>query len=678
MDRFRHYGIVVNHLMLAIVFSVFAVVGMPSVAQATFPGQNGRIFWVAGTFSTSSTIMSACPDGTHVKVVVPLASYPSPSPDGTRIAYLKLQLINNQIAVDGVWIANADGSNPVLITNSESLPTWSPDGTKLTFQYPVFYPTLPFPTTPWQPVVADVATKVITPLLSDPSIVGTSPVGVGANVWTPDGTQIFFPGSKNGSHGADVYRVAAGGGIPTRVLGTDDELPYTQWFDISPDGISILEQHQGTDISDMLDETWRYPLDGGSGTKVLENNPNEGTGDEMASYSPDGTKIVFNRVLSEQIMTADPDGSNVALLGGVGSGIGGSFAHWSTNVDGCSDPGDPGAATMKINEVGLGAARFIELLDPADETFPTAQQPYRVVVYDGAGTRQNFQTISSALLQGRDNTKPLLLSTAAADLAYGVTGDVVLSLALPNPGQACFTKGFDEAKVDCVSWGCVTAAVSTSSTRIPAPDAGISAQRQGVGSTTFHLATPTPKATNVAGTAVPACGPGALPTVTGIVPASGTILGGTAVSITGTNFTGATGVTIGGTTATPFTVVNSTTITTTTPAHGAGGASVLVTTPGGTNPANTLFAYSLPVRIAETLVGYSSIQAADAAALTGQTIQVQAETYSENLVFVNPVSIVLKGGYDSTFATNAGTTTVAGSLTISSNGAVVIDNIGIQ
>jgi len=84
------------------------------------------------------------------------------------------------------------------------------------------------------------------------------------------------------------------------------------------------------------------------------------------------------------------------------------------------------------------------------------------------------------------------------------------------------------------------------------------------------------------------------PTVTGISPANGTTLGGTPVTITGTNFTGATGVTIGGTAATGVSVTNDTTITATTPAHTAGAASVVVTTPSGANAANTLFTYVVP------------------------------------------------------------------------------------
>ncbi|OYW70497.1 MAG: cell surface protein, partial [Verrucomicrobia bacterium 12-59-8] len=66
------------------------------------------------------------------------------------------------------------------------------------------------------------------------------------------------------------------------------------------------------------------------------------------------------------------------------------------------------------------------------------------------------------------------------------------------------------------------------------------------------------------------------PTVSSISPSSGPLGGGTAVTITGTNFSASPGVTIGGTPATGITYVNSTTITCTTPAGTAGTASVVV------------------------------------------------------------------------------------------------------
>lgn len=82
-----------------------------------------------------------------------------------------------------------------------------------------------------------------------------------------------------------------------------------------------------------------------------------------------------------------------------------------------------------------------------------------------------------------------------------------------------------------------------------------------------------------------------LPVITVVSPSVGPTIGGTSITITGTNFTGATAVTIGGTAATVVTVVNATTITATTPAGTAGAADVAVTTPGGTGKGIGLFTY---------------------------------------------------------------------------------------
>ncbi|MBK9087653.1 MAG: IPT/TIG domain-containing protein [Holophagales bacterium] len=84
------------------------------------------------------------------------------------------------------------------------------------------------------------------------------------------------------------------------------------------------------------------------------------------------------------------------------------------------------------------------------------------------------------------------------------------------------------------------------------------------------------------------------PTVSDINPSSGTTAGGTTVTITGTNFTGATAVTFGVTAATSYTVNSATQITATTPAHAAGTVDVAVTTPAGTATSTGGFAYVAP------------------------------------------------------------------------------------
>jgi hypothetical protein len=69
------------------------------------------------------------------------------------------------------------------------------------------------------------------------------------------------------------------------------------------------------------------------------------------------------------------------------------------------------------------------------------------------------------------------------------------------------------------------------------------------------------------------------PTVSSVAPSSGPTAGGTAVTITGTDFVSGATVTFGGTAATGVTVVNATTITATTAAHAVGAVDVVVTNP---------------------------------------------------------------------------------------------------
>jgi hypothetical protein len=73
-----------------------------------------------------------------------------------------------------------------------------------------------------------------------------------------------------------------------------------------------------------------------------------------------------------------------------------------------------------------------------------------------------------------------------------------------------------------------------------------------------------------------------VPTVTGLSPTSGLEAGGDSVTLTGTNFTGATSVMFGSNAATNVVVVNATQITVTSPA-GTGTVNVTVTTPDGTS-----------------------------------------------------------------------------------------------
>ncbi|HEX3793996.1 MAG TPA: IPT/TIG domain-containing protein [Acidimicrobiales bacterium] len=93
------------------------------------------------------------------------------------------------------------------------------------------------------------------------------------------------------------------------------------------------------------------------------------------------------------------------------------------------------------------------------------------------------------------------------------------------------------------------------------------------------------------------------PTVTGVSPASGPAAGGTTVTITGSNFNGATKVLIGTVAATSFSVVSSTQITAVSPAQAAATHNVFVTTPGGTSAAVAADSFTYVASIPPSISG---------------------------------------------------------------------------
>jgi hypothetical protein len=136
------------------------------------------------------------------------------------------------------------------------------------------------------------------------------------------------------------------------------------------------------------------------------------------------------------------------------------------------------------------------------------------------------------------------------------------------------------------------------------------------------------------------------PTATAVSPLSGTTIGGTAVTISGSNFAAGATVTIGGLPASNVVVVNGTSITATTPAHAAGSVNVTVTNPD--SQAATLTNGFTYVSTAPTIssvapgsgstLGGTVIAVSGTNFVTGATVSVGG-TPATNVVFVNGSSI---------------------------------------
>ena len=115
-----------------------------ATAQATFPGQNGRIsFSRFLPKSQTVQIFTANPDGSDLRQITDVpkrhaAVFSDWSPDGRQIVFDSDR--PDQDATEGavqVYVANADGTGVVQLTRGPGFhadAAWSPDGTRLAIE----------------------------------------------------------------------------------------------------------------------------------------------------------------------------------------------------------------------------------------------------------------------------------------------------------------------------------------------------------------------------------------------------------------------------------------------------------------------------------------------------------------------------------------------------------------
>ncbi|MEV4510246.1 IPT/TIG domain-containing protein [Dactylosporangium sp. NPDC049525] len=192
-------------------------------------------------------------------------------------------------------------------------------------------------------------------------------------------------------------------------------------------------------------------------------------------------------------------------------------------------------------------------------------------------------------------------SSTAVSFTYVTPTPVVSSLSPTTGttygGTSVVITGTDLTAASAVTFGGVNATSFTvdSSTQITAVSPAGTA-----GAKNVVVTTPGGSSTAVSYTYVVPT-----PVVSSLSPTTGTTLGGTSVTITGTGFTGASAVTFDAVNATSFTVNSATQITAVSPARTAGAKDVVVTTAGGTSVAAT-FTYQLPPAPAVTSLSPTS------------------------------------------------------------------------
>ncbi|HON92463.1 MAG TPA: PDZ domain-containing protein [Sedimentisphaerales bacterium] len=106
--------------------------------------------------------------------------------------------------------------------------------------------------------------------------------------FSPDGSTIAFSGNYDGN--TDIYTIPAHGGTPTRLTHHPDSDHVVEWY---PDGKHILYRSMMNSPSRRFNQFFKQPVAGG----MPEPLPLMYA--ELASFSPDGTRMAFQYISTE-------------------------------------------------------------------------------------------------------------------------------------------------------------------------------------------------------------------------------------------------------------------------------------------------------------------------------------------------------------------------------------------
>lgn len=276
-------------------------------ASASTPGTNGAILFTQPRCpSWAGSACHALPQPCAVDPVTGASFVPALplgavlSPDGRRIAWTAVRGTSKQLLV-----ANADGSGEQAVAPADpvgSAPAWSPDGSKLAFEGAS-------DTNPSPLEVANLATGELRRLAS----------GVFDQSWAPDGSEIAvqaFDANVRPVIGA-VDPAKGSLRLVTSEPNTADQ-PADSAPDWSPDSSQLVFTRRAFNVPPEVQAV----ASDGSGRRDV-------TQGELASWAPDGARIVFVR--DGGVWTSAPDGSGGSRIASV-PGIAATLPRWLTSA----------------------------------------------------------------------------------------------------------------------------------------------------------------------------------------------------------------------------------------------------------------------------------------------------------------------------------------------------------
>jgi dipeptidyl aminopeptidase/acylaminoacyl peptidase len=292
-------------LAVPALFVVAALV--PTSAEATYPGQNGKIYFHAcDEKGCGYDIYAVNADGTGLENVTDVvtdgeelpevAFEPSVSADGKRMAFG----VDSQ-ATSEIWIMSTDGTEAHQLTHDNLLdqkPAISPDGSRIVWNQ-------------WSPY-PEYTDRDIWTMNADGSGQELLFNGSGEDIasqFTPDGQTVVMS-SETGD--MDIRKIPSLPAVPPLTeavaVAADDELLESD-PSVSPDGSTVAFTQTPKSMSFGPFDIYSVGINGGPTTPLFATSASE----TSPAYSPDGTKIVFNRDGVPMIGNADGSGTPVPL-----------------------------------------------------------------------------------------------------------------------------------------------------------------------------------------------------------------------------------------------------------------------------------------------------------------------------------------------------------------------------